>query len=113
MTIRSLLAIALLAGPACPPPPVPPPQPPSDAGAPDASLDAARPDAGPSTTCRVACAAIAAICSQPQPSTCEVALERADAGRLIRRPDGQPMTCASIVGARTRAELAAAGAGCP
>jgi hypothetical protein len=89
---------------ASPPVPIPP-----------AAIDAAPlpvADAAASL-CAQACAALAAAgCSEGLPVDCPEVMSKLDSQRLMRAPDGSPITCSRISGVRTQADALSAGVSC-
>lgn len=93
-------AIVCLVLAACTPSPAPNPPAPLDAS--DAST----------SQCAAACAVMSSLHCSGLSSDCAVTMSRLEADRLIRAPNGQPVTCACVASAKTPADVTACGVGC-
>jgi hypothetical protein len=106
MMVR-ILALATCLVAACPPAPKPPPTP-------DASDAATLTDAPAQTPCEAACSALTSLgCAQGSQPDCVTVFAHADGDRLMRTPNGTPLTCAAVAQVKSVAELAALGLPCP
>ena len=101
-----VLAAISLAG--CPPPAPPAPVPPD---ATDAS-PAPAPLGDASTPCQAACDALARICG-PQPADCVTVYANIDGRRLVREPNGRPLTCTDVAAANDKPSVRGLGVSCP
>lgn len=116
-----LLAIILVALPiaggavltACPPnPPGPvPPSPDADGAPPVPTVVDASP-APVTSGCEAACATMTALRCRGITPSCAKTMAQLEADRLMRAPNGQPVTCACVAKATSAAGVAACGIGC-
>ena len=108
----TLLAFAIAA---CTPAVVPPSPDASDASSPskDASpLGDAFPQ--PTAICDRACANLAALsCPAGSAPNCASTFAKVDQDRLLRAPNGKPVTCACLAAAGSAAAVVACGIPCP
>ena len=109
MLYRLYVALGAISLAACHQIPNPSPVPPD---ASDAAPPAPAADASPSTPCQAACDAMARVCGTQQ-TDCVTVMANIDGRRLVRKSNGQPLTCADVSAAPDRPSMRGLGIGCP